>query len=340
SVDSVTLTSAGAAADAGVNGGVPYAIVASNALGTGLENYAISYVDGALTVTPAPLVVTALDQTKLQGEEFVFQGNEVSVSGLIVEGDTVNTVQLVSAGSPTGALAVDGPFAIVASSAVGTGLENYDINYVDGSMTVQAPADTIPRPPTVGDIGLPNPTDDIRVLFTESSTFGGGTSAIGLTKEKALKTLGDVRVLSDQMVIAAESCQQGSSDVSRYLACLSDALNSFAGELDEITADLPPGMENVADIIRNARSDIDRSRQRAERRLATATTDSEREAIRREALAEARTALDNAAGEIRKAIALVRVEDPELAGIQRATITTVAGSLETVGIQLSRVSDL
>ncbi|NDW45688.1 MBG domain-containing protein, partial [Ruegeria sp. PrR005] len=313
---------------------------ASDALGTGLENYAISYVDGALTVTPAPLVVTALNQTKIQGEEFVFQGTEFSVSGLIVEGDRVNTAQLTSPGSATGALAVDSPFAIAVTSAAGTGLENYDITYVDGSMTVDAPADTVPRPPSVGGFGLPNPTDDIRVLFTEGTTIGGGTSPTGLTKQAALKTLGDVRVLSDRLVVAAESCQQGSNDVSRYLACLSDALNSFAGELDEITADLPPGMENVATIIRNARSDIDRSRERAERRLATATTDAEREAIRRDALAEARTALDNAAGEIRKAIALVRVDDPELAGIQRATITTVADSLETVGIQLSRVSDL
>ncbi|SDE58176.1 MBG domain-containing protein, partial [Ruegeria marina] len=318
----------------------PYAIVASDAVGSGLENYDITYVDGALTVTPAPLVVTALDQIKFQGEEFVFQGNEISVSGLVVAGDSVNAATLTSPGAPIGALAANSPFAIGVGGATGTGLENYAISYVDGTMVVDLPSDTVPRPPVSVEFGLPNPADDIRVLFAEGETFTGMPGSFGPIRQAALTTLGDVRVISDRLVIAAESCQQGSNDVSRYLACLSDALNSFAAELDEISADLPPGMENVATIIRNARSNVDSARQRAERRLATATTDAEREAIRRDALAEARTALDDAAGEIRKAISLVRVEDPELADIQRATITTVSDALETAGIQLSRVSDL
>ena len=50
---SVTLTSTGAPATATVAGS-PYAITASAAVGTGLANYAITYVDGSLTVTAAP----------------------------------------------------------------------------------------------------------------------------------------------------------------------------------------------------------------------------------------------------------------------------------------------
>ena len=57
-VTSVTLTSAGAAATASVASS-PYAIVATAATGTGLGNYTISYVDGALTVTAKALTVTA-----------------------------------------------------------------------------------------------------------------------------------------------------------------------------------------------------------------------------------------------------------------------------------------
>lgn len=53
SVTSVTLTSAGASAGATVTGG-PYSIVPSNATGSGLGNYTIAYVDGALTVTALP----------------------------------------------------------------------------------------------------------------------------------------------------------------------------------------------------------------------------------------------------------------------------------------------
>ena len=56
-IGSVTLTSSGAVATASVVGG-PYAIVPSAATGGtfALSNYAISYVNGALTVNPAALV--------------------------------------------------------------------------------------------------------------------------------------------------------------------------------------------------------------------------------------------------------------------------------------------
>lgn len=55
-VTSVTLGSAGATAIAIVGS---YPIIPSAALGTGLTNYAITYANGALTVTPFPLTVIA-----------------------------------------------------------------------------------------------------------------------------------------------------------------------------------------------------------------------------------------------------------------------------------------
>ncbi|MBU6399913.1 MAG: putative Ig domain-containing protein, partial [Verrucomicrobia bacterium] len=56
-VNSVSLASDGAAAEALVNNS-PYAIIPSAALGTGLTNYTTAYVNGSLTVTPAPLTAT------------------------------------------------------------------------------------------------------------------------------------------------------------------------------------------------------------------------------------------------------------------------------------------
>src|SRR5208337_1069551 len=44
--------------------GSPYSITASSALDS---DYTISYVAGALTVTPAPLTITAVNQTKVYG---------------------------------------------------------------------------------------------------------------------------------------------------------------------------------------------------------------------------------------------------------------------------------
>ena len=99
-------------------------------------------------------------------------------------------------------------------------------------------------------------------------------------------------------------------------------------------------MQNVARIVQDARVQIDQSRVRAQRRLATATTDAERTAIRRDAANEARAALQTASTEIRKSIALVRADDPELANVQRATVTTVASAVDNVGIKLTRAVGL
>jgi len=63
-VASVTLTSAGASPTATVNGG-PYAIIPSNATGGNFNasNYAVTYENGLLTVTPAMLTVIAASLT-------------------------------------------------------------------------------------------------------------------------------------------------------------------------------------------------------------------------------------------------------------------------------------
>ena len=57
SVTSVTLSSRGAAATSAV-GGSPYAIVPSAASGTGLDKYAITYVDGSLAVNRRALTIS------------------------------------------------------------------------------------------------------------------------------------------------------------------------------------------------------------------------------------------------------------------------------------------
>src|SRR5678815_5777978 len=81
-VSSVTLASAGAAATATVAGS-PYDITASNAVGTGLGNYTITYHKGTLTVDKAGLDITADDRTKTYGQTVTFAGTEFSSTGLL-----------------------------------------------------------------------------------------------------------------------------------------------------------------------------------------------------------------------------------------------------------------
>jgi YVTN family beta-propeller protein len=129
---SVTLSSAGAQATAGVSGS-PYAIVPSAVQGTGLANYTIGYVNGQLTVTPATLTITASSWSKVYGTVTSFLGIEFTTSGL-VNGDSVSNVTLTCAGAA--ATATFGNYNIVPSNAVGTGLNNYTLNYVNGTLAV------------------------------------------------------------------------------------------------------------------------------------------------------------------------------------------------------------
>ena len=340
SVESVDLASLGAADTATVDGS-PYAITASNASGSGLTNYTIAYVDGAMTVDPAALTITADDQVKTYGEAFTFAGTEVTTSGLLFE-DRVDSASLSSDGADAEASAEDGPYLIAISSPEGTGLSNYDITLVDGTMTVEAGTEEIvPLPTLPVDFDQPNPTDTIQLAL--STEPDGTTLAVpgpSTSVDDARRTLAAVEPIATTLEVAADACAQSSADVSRYLACLSDALNDFANELDEIASDLPPGMQDVARIVQDARRGIDGARARAESRLAEATTEAEREAIRRDAINESRAEIDTAANEIRKAIAFVRADDPELASVQTETITRISTAVESVGIELSRAVGL
>ncbi|MEA5666984.1 MBG domain-containing protein [Stenotrophomonas sp. MH1] len=127
-VASVMLGSDGAATHASVG---QYAIHAGDARGTGLGNYAITYVDGLLSVGKATLTITAGNGSKIYGQGGGF-GN-YSVDGLL-NSDAVASVMLGSDGAAANATV--GHYAIHAGDARGTGLGNYTITYVDGQMSV------------------------------------------------------------------------------------------------------------------------------------------------------------------------------------------------------------
>lgn len=136
-ISGVTLTSAGAAADA--NAGT-YSIVASDAAGTNLANYLITYVDGTLTVKKAALTITASSTSKTYGTTTSLGGTAFTAKGLL-NGDTVSSVTLASTGTPSAASA--GSYAITVSAAVGANLANYAITYVSGKLTVNKATLTI-----------------------------------------------------------------------------------------------------------------------------------------------------------------------------------------------------
>jgi hypothetical protein len=130
-VTGVTLASGGSPAGATVG---TYLITPSAATGTGLTNYTITYANGTLTVTPKALTITATNRSKTYGSSLALGTTAFTTSGL-VNGNTVSSVTLTSAG--TAASAPVGTYPIFPSAASGSGLSNYTIGYVNGTLTVK-----------------------------------------------------------------------------------------------------------------------------------------------------------------------------------------------------------
>lgn len=104
--------------------------------------YAIQFVGGALTVTPAPLTIIANNFTKVYGDTLVFNGTEFTTTGLRGT-DSVAGVTLTTPGAAPTARVTGNPYAVVATNATGNRLGNYTISYVPGSLTVTPRALTI-----------------------------------------------------------------------------------------------------------------------------------------------------------------------------------------------------
>jgi len=98
-------------------------------------NYAIAYTTGVLTITRAPLTITANNLAKPFGTLLTFAGSEFTATGLL-NADTVSSVSLTSTGAAAAATVAGSPYVIRPFSAIGIGLTNYTITYVNGTLTV------------------------------------------------------------------------------------------------------------------------------------------------------------------------------------------------------------
>jgi len=111
-----------------------YAIVPS---GQSSTNYTISYINGTLGITAAPLGITANSASKTYGSTVSFTGSEFISTGLM-NGETVGNVSLASAGAVSTATVAGSPYPITASAATGGTFNpnNYTISYANGFLGV------------------------------------------------------------------------------------------------------------------------------------------------------------------------------------------------------------
>ena len=157
--------------------GSPYAITAAGAVD---PNYTISYVAGSLTVTTAPLTITADDQTKVYGAALPTLTASYTT---FVNGDTAASLTTPPTLSTTATAAshVSGsPYAITAAGAVDP---DYMISYAPGALTVTPAPLTITADDQTKVYGAALPT-----LTASYTTFVNGDTAASLTTPPTLST--------------------------------------------------------------------------------------------------------------------------------------------------------
>ncbi len=160
-IGSVTLgvSGGGGAATASVSGS-PYTLIPSAATGGTFSpgNYTISYGAGNLTVSAAPLTITASAQNKTYGQTVVLgTGSTQFISSGLQNAETIGSVTLSvnSSGGAPAAPVSGSPYTITPSAATGGTFNagNYAITYATGNLTVNGAPLTVTASPQVKTYG-------------------------------------------------------------------------------------------------------------------------------------------------------------------------------------------
>ena len=207
-IDTVTLASAGAAVTANAGS---YNITASSATGGtfDINNYNVSYVNGTLSVTAAPLTVTTNNQSRTYGAANPASGGVTLTSGQLYNSDTLSTASLSSTATSTSAV---GNYTLTASSqgfSVGSA-SNYNITYVDGTLGVTPASLTVTANTTSTQYGLGTMLGT--AAFSSSGLQNGETiGAVTLvsTGSAATSNVGSYN-------ITASSATGGTFDINNY----------------------------------------------------------------------------------------------------------------------------
>ena len=128
-------------------------------------------------VNKAALTITANNASKTYGQTVTFAGTEFTTAGL-VNGNGVTSVTLTSSGAVATAGVSGSPYSIVPSAAVGTGLSNYTISYVNGSLTV-----TMATPTSIGQANSITSNTFLSVTVPAGGVAAGNTIIVSFAMD-------------------------------------------------------------------------------------------------------------------------------------------------------------
>jgi filamentous hemagglutinin family protein len=172
SITDVNLTS-----PATVLSGVgPYALTPTGAnFGSGAAaNYAITFADGVLTITPRPINVTADNQTKVYGQP----DPALTFTAATVNGDVLNGALARTPGETV----PGGPYAITQGTVTSANNPNYLITFTNGQLVITPAPLTIAANDASRPAGQPNPPFTATVTGLQlGDTLGSLSGALAVT---------------------------------------------------------------------------------------------------------------------------------------------------------------
>jgi hypothetical protein len=211
--------------------GNPHAITAS---GASAANYAISYVDGLLTVTARPISIAADPQTKVYGQPDPALSYAIGGAGLVY-GDVLKGALTRAAGETVAA----GPYAILQGALTNAANPNYDIAYT-GNVLAISPATL------VGTVTAANKVYD----GNDAATITGRTLS-GVLDGDSVSYVGGIASFADRNVgtgkaVTATRLALAGADASNY------TVNSTAATAADITPATLTYLANAATVVQGA----------------------------------------------------------------------------------------
>jgi hypothetical protein len=158
-------------------------------------------------IAKANATITANNASKLFGNTLTFAGTEFTSNGLF-SGDSVTSVTLTSPGAV--ASAVVGTYAITASNAVGTGLGNYNIKYVPGTLAVTL------SPSSGASIYVLDATAAGALTMTGGAAINvGGDVEVDSSSSSAIKASGSASVTAAAVLVVGGVSTSGGASVTK-----------------------------------------------------------------------------------------------------------------------------
>ncbi|MFA6924627.1 MAG: YDG domain-containing protein [Bacteroidales bacterium] len=171
--------------------------------GADAGNYTLIQPSLTADITAKGLTVTANDIAKCFGTTVNFAGTEFLTSGLLT-GDAVASASITSAGASSSAAVAT--YSIVPALAVGTGLSNYNIAYLNGTLTVNA----IPATPVIT-LSMDTLKSDAPVgnqWYFNGSPIHGATGHTYIAQSNG----------NYYTIITINGCSSGNSNTINYIA--------------------------------------------------------------------------------------------------------------------------